>query len=100
MPSLAEIRELVRNVSPVALRALRNCQHILAIELLAASQALDFRAPLLPGDGPRIAHAFVRARIPHIAGDRNFQQDLRAAHAMIESGELLHAVESELGAFD
>ncbi len=84
----------------MALRALRNCQHILAIELLAAAQALDFRAPLQPADGPRAAYAFVRARIPHIAGDRNLQQDLRAAHAMIESGALLHAVESELGALD
>ncbi|HRS29632.1 MAG TPA: histidine ammonia-lyase, partial [Phycisphaerae bacterium] len=33
---------------------------VLAIELVCAAQALDFRAPLLPGVGPRAAHALVR----------------------------------------
>lgn len=62
---------------------------VLAIELMCAAQALDFRAPLKPGVGPRAAHAIVRAHITHADADRMFGEDMRAALRLVrESGEL------------
>jgi histidine ammonia-lyase len=62
---------------------------VLAIELVCAAQAIDFRAPLEPGVGPRAAHALVRQVIPHAERDRLFGQDIAAAlRLMRESAEL------------
>lgn len=68
---------------------------VLAIELLCAAQALDFRAPLRAGIGPRTAHRVVREQIPHADVDREFGRDLETARAMFVSGCVLDAVQSE-----
>ena len=65
---------------------------VLAIELLCAAQALDFRAPLKPGRGPRAAHALVRQQVPHAEQDRPFGQDLQTCLRLLrESAELRSA---------
>ncbi len=47
------------------LRAIvENAEHIFAIELLAAAEALESRKPLLPGVGVRRAYEIVRSFIP------------------------------------
>jgi histidine ammonia-lyase len=90
------------SMGPIAarksLKVLENVEQILAIELLCATQGLDFRAPLRPADGPRVAHDFVRSRIAHLEGDRLLHDDLRAACAMLRDGSLLAEVEGALGA--
>ena len=60
-------------------RAVANVQRILAIELLLAAQALDFRAPLAPGRGSAAARAALRARVPALDADRYLKADLDAA---------------------
>jgi histidine ammonia-lyase len=79
-------------------RALANLRQILAIELLLASQALDFRAPLAPGKGSAAARAALRARVPALAGDRYLKTDLDAAFAACADGSVLAAVEKVVGA--
>lgn len=65
-------------------------EHVAAIELLCAAQALDFRAPLLPGVGPRAAHALVRKHITHADRDREFGLDIRASLDLLRnSADLL-----------
>lgn len=49
---------------------------VTAIELMCAAQAIDYRAPLQPGVGPRDAHALIRRRIPHAEHDRQFGLDI------------------------
>lgn len=62
---------------------------ILAIEMLSAAQALDFRLPLLPGEGPRAAHALIRGTITHADRDRPFSADIQASLRLLrESAEL------------
>jgi histidine ammonia-lyase len=61
-----------------ARRVLRNLENILAIELMCGAQAIDFRAPLTPGRGVRIAHARVRAIVPRLEGDRVLSGDISA----------------------
>jgi histidine ammonia-lyase len=73
---------------------------VLAIEAVCAAQALDLRAPLRPGRGTAAAHAAVRACVPPLAGDRVVHEDLTAALALMEAGDLLHAVEAAVGPLD
>jgi len=71
------------------LRVLENVQHVLAIELFTAAQALDFRKPLKPGAGVEKAHQFIREHIPFADSDRPFQEDLKTALRLLENGRLL-----------
>lgn len=71
------------------LTVFENIEHILAIELLCAAQALDFRAPLKPGRGVRRAHELIRSRIPHRVRDCTFQEDLKQMLGLMRSGDLL-----------
>jgi histidine ammonia-lyase len=64
-------------------------EHVLAIELLCAAQAMDYRSPLKAGAGPEAAHALVRQQIPHAEHDRLFGEDIAVALRLLrESGEL------------
>src|SRR5262249_19590511 len=73
-------------------------EHVLAIELFTATQALDYRASVRLGRGVEMAHAFVRSIIPHVEADKNVGTDLTMALQFIETGNLVSAVERELGA--
>ncbi|HEY0407568.1 MAG TPA: histidine ammonia-lyase [Pyrinomonadaceae bacterium] len=53
-----------------------NAEHVIAIELLAAAEGLEYRGPLLPGKGVRHAHKVVRARVPRLAEDRALAPDI------------------------
>ena len=80
------------SVSAVKLLAvLRNVETVLAIELLTAAQALDYRLPLRPGRGVESAHQHIRALIPHSEADHLFQDDFRRILNLIEGHELLDA---------
>lgn len=69
--------------------AVDHAEHVLAIEALCAAQGIDFRAPLRPGAGVAAAHAAIRARIGHLAGDRPPAPDIAAARELVHGGELL-----------
>lgn len=71
---------------------LRNARYVIAVELLAAAQGLDFRAPLVPGRGAAAAHAHIRERVPHLGHDRYLKPDLEAVHSTLADGGLLAAV--------
>jgi histidine ammonia-lyase len=76
---------------------LHNVEQVIAIELFTAAQALDFRAPLRPGRGVEVAHAALRTEVPHREADGDFEHDLRLCAEVVGRGELLAAVESEIG---
>ncbi len=68
----------------------------LAIELLAASQALDFRLPGKPGRGALAAHQTIRRVVPTLEQDRELHLDVSAAERLIRDGSLLAAVSASL----
>ena len=74
-----------------------NVQHCLAVELMTASQALDYRLPLKPGRGVMLAHDFVRSRIPHREADGMFHDDLNRSIELVESCEIVDVVQQALG---
>jgi histidine ammonia-lyase len=71
---------------------LDRAETVLAIELLCAAQALDYRAPLQPGPGPRAAHALIRTRISHAEQDRELGQDIAAALELLRGSAELRAI--------
>ncbi|MBS0444835.1 MAG: histidine ammonia-lyase [Proteobacteria bacterium] len=65
---------------------LDNTAGIVAIEWLAAAQAIDFRRPLQSSAALERLHAQLRARVPHLGVDRLMAPDIEAATALVEAG--------------
>ena len=65
-----------------------NTRTIVAIELLAAAQGIDFHAPLTTSPELRKVHGAVRERVPFYAEDRYFAPDIAAATDLVASGAL------------
>ena len=79
------------------LQVFKNVQHVLAIELMTAAQALDFRKPLKPGKGVDQAHRYVRSIIPHVEQDVVYNDYLSLCHNMVTSRELIGHISGEYG---
>jgi histidine ammonia-lyase len=73
------------------LRVFENVETVLAIEVLTASQALDYRLPLKPGRGVAAAHRLVREALPHREADYLFREDLERVFALVRGRQLLDA---------
>jgi histidine ammonia-lyase len=63
-----------------------NTAGIVAIELLAAAQGIDFRAPLATSPPLRDAHALIRGAVAFYDHDRYFAPDIDAIRRLIEAG--------------
>ncbi len=74
-----------------------NVRKILAIELLSASQGLEFSKPLLPGKGTHAAYKTIRREIAPVEEDRYLHPDILSLISLLEEGKLLEAVEGEVG---
>lgn len=76
-----------------ARRVLENNSHILAVEFLAAAQAVDVsgRADLLSPAG-RATYEAVRAMVPMLVEDRFMSDDIEAVAAAIGRGDFLEPV--------
>jgi len=80
-----------------ALRVLDNAERTLAIELLAGAQAIEFLAPLRPGEGVQAVHDVVRSLSDRLVEDRSLSADIERVASAIRSGAVLTAAESEIG---
>jgi len=81
-----KLRQIQENLSP-----------ILAIQMMAAAQAADFRAPLQPGKGTAVACRKVREKVTHLVDDRVLYPDINAIAEMVRKNVILEAVEKEVG---
>jgi histidine ammonia-lyase len=73
---------------------LENLEYILAIELLTACQAIEFRRPLRSSSILEYAHDFVRQQVKFANEDRIFADDIRKIKSMIESFSFIRAADS------
>jgi histidine ammonia-lyase len=67
-------------------RVIDNVGIILAIELMCAAQAIDCRAPLVPGRGVAAAHQRVRGLVPPLEADRVLSTDIGVLEAAVRRG--------------
>jgi histidine ammonia-lyase len=73
---------------------------VVAIEILAAAQALDLRAPLEPAAGTRAARDAVRVVVPFLERDRELGPDIEAAVRLVRAGAVVDAAEAAVGALN
>jgi histidine ammonia-lyase len=65
-----------------------NAERLLAIELLCAAQALDYRAPLKPARRVGEAHARLREVVKGLGEDRVLSGDIEAMAAAVRGGKI------------
>lgn len=83
-----------------ARQVLANVRRVLAIELMCAAQALEFRGPDRLAPATRAAYDAVRQRVAPLDGDRVIAPEIERLAEMIHSGELVEAVEGVVGALE
>jgi histidine ammonia-lyase len=100
IPAAADQEDFVSMGMTTALKTrqiIDNAQAVLAIELMAGAQAVDFRAPHKPSKGIQAAHEVIRKYVAHLEEDRPLYDDINKLKEIVESGEILDAVEAAVG---
>lgn len=70
-----------------------NLEKIIAIELVSAAQAFDFRKPMKSGAVLEACHELVRTEIDHAQEDRVFGKDINKAIDLVQSHRLTNKAE-------
>jgi histidine ammonia-lyase len=80
------------SMGPIAARKAaqiaRNAAGVIAVELMAAAEGIDYHAPLKTSPKLRTIHAAVRARSPHFTADRYWADEMSALQAAVLAGEI------------
>jgi len=71
-----------------AVRIARNAAGVVAVELIAAAQGVDYHAPLVTSPALRTVHSKIRALSPHLAADRYWADEMAALQAAVLAGEI------------
>jgi histidine ammonia-lyase len=74
---------------------LDNLEYILAIELMSACQAIEFRKPLKSSALLEAAHSFVRQTVSFANEDRIFADDINQIKKIISDFSFMHHVEEK-----
>ncbi len=87
------------NAARHAAEIVANVRHIIAIELLTAAQAIDLRedGPARLGRATRAAYDVIRERVAFLEHDRETTPDIERLAALIQSEDILRAVERMTG---
>jgi histidine ammonia-lyase len=79
------------SMAPIAARKAgsiaRNAAGIIAVELMAAAEGVDYHAPLKTSPKLQSVHAKVRALSPHFTADRYWADEMAALQAAVLAGE-------------
>ena len=100
IPAAADQEDFVSMGWTTALKTrqiIDNAQAVAAIEMMAGAQAIDFRAPLKPSKGVQAACDVIRKYVAHLDEDRPLYGDINKLKEVVESGEILEAVEKAVG---
>jgi histidine ammonia-lyase len=103
IPAAADQEDFVSMSMTSAVKSkqiLSNACTVLAIELMAGAQALDFRKPLKPGPGVAAAYDVVRRHVQFLEEDRPLHGDINRLSEVVRSGEILDAVEKAVGSLE
>jgi histidine ammonia-lyase len=103
IPTSANWEDHVSN-GPIAGRRARqiivNVARIVAIELLAAAQGLDYRRQLMPGAeqgcGTGVAYGLIRECVPFIERDEVMYPHMDSVYALVANGSISRAVTDAL----
>ncbi|MFN2472832.1 MAG: histidine ammonia-lyase [Sphingomicrobium sp.] len=81
------------SMAPIAARKAvqiaRNAAGVIAVELIAAAQGVDYHAPLRTSPKLQLLHAQVRALSPHLHTDRYWADEMAALQREVLAGTLM-----------
>lgn len=99
IPTSANQEDHVSMATHAATKARRiagNAAGVIGIELLTATQGIDFHAPLKTSPQLEAVRAAIRTHVPHYATDRYFADDLAWAKEAVLSGRLCQDIAADL----
>jgi histidine ammonia-lyase len=80
------------SMAPIAARKAVDVAHnaagIIAVELIAAAQGVDYHAPLVTSEKLKRIHALVRGLTPHLETDRYWADEMAALQAAVLDGKI------------
>ena len=76
---------------------IENLEYVLAVELLCATQALEFNKDLKPGKGVAAAYQIIRKKVKPINNDRVLKNDIENLRNMVADRTIGQAVEKIIG---
>jgi histidine ammonia-lyase len=80
-----------------AAKVVRNVSNVIAIEFLAAAQALEFLAPLESSPSIEAVHKLIRRDVPKFIEDRRIDVDIAKVRDLMSGGKIIYAVENVIG---
>jgi histidine ammonia-lyase len=83
-----------------AARIVANARRVLAVELLAACQALEFLKPLTTSPPLAAVYAAIRARVPAYDSDRHLSPEIEAVAALVRDGVVSEAAAAACGTLE
>ncbi|HUI56248.1 MAG TPA: aromatic amino acid ammonia-lyase [Bryobacteraceae bacterium] len=100
IPAAADQEDFVSMGMTTAIKSrqiIENSWYVLAIELMAAAQAFDFRAPVRPSLACQAAYEVVRQHVATLEEDRPLYDDINTLTRVAKEGQILAAAEKVVG---
>ncbi len=100
IPAAADQEDFVSMGMTTAIKTrqiIDNANAVVAIELMAGAQALDFRPQWKHGPGVNAAYKTIRKYVDHLEEDRPLFDDINTLAGVVKSGEILDEVEKAIG---
>jgi histidine ammonia-lyase len=94
IPAAADQEDFVSMGMTTAIKTrqiIENAWYVVAIELMAAAQAFDFRAPVKPAPATQAAYEAVRRHVRKLEEDRALFDDINVLAKAAKDGEILEA---------
>jgi histidine ammonia-lyase len=88
------------NASRKAYQSVKLLENILAIELLNASQALEFLKPLNPSPATKAVYDLIRKEVPKVEDDQYLYPFLQYISEQIHNGNIEDVIEDVIGALE
>jgi histidine ammonia-lyase len=79
-----------------AARIVENTQYVIAIELLAAAQAIDLRKPGRMGKGTGKVYRLIRSEVSPVGKDRSSHDDIEKVREIVRLGQVAEIVKREI----
>ena len=100
IPAAADQEDFVSMGMTTAIKTrqiIENVWSIVAIEMMAAAQAFEFRLPVQASPGCQAAFEVVRRHVKKLEEDRPMYDDINRLTQVLRSDEVLSAVEKVVG---
>lgn len=100
IPAAADQEDFVSMSMTTAIKTrqiLENAWYVVAIELMAAAQAIDLRAPVRPSAASEAAYELVRQHVRKLEEDRPLFDDINTLSRVAKEGKILEVAEKIAG---